>query len=240
MVHSDGSPPRIASAQRLSASQRWASASAAEQIDHPRVLNAFRHHRGGHSPVQGKLQLDIGCSTPFGITEVGISHRGQKARTSGACSTPFGITEVGMGTIGAGTITTDCAQRLSASQRWASDYTHSNPRYPAGVLNAFRHHRGGHNSLTHSKIERNTVLNAFRHHRGGHAGSHRSLKRWTQCSTPFGITEVGIRRTDRRAGGETWVLNAFRHHRGGHGQIHHEPGRSNQCAQRLSASQRWA
>ncbi len=35
------------------------------------------------------------------------------------------------------------------------------------------------------------------------------------CSTPFGITEVGIRRGSRQEPLRN-VLNAFRHHRGGH------------------------
>jgi len=36
------------------------------------------------------------------------------------------------------------------------------------------------------------------------------------CSTPFGITEVGIHHLWPDPFGLT-VLNAFRHHRGGHG-----------------------
>ncbi len=36
------------------------------------VLNAFRHHRGGHSVIQLTYLALTGCSTPFGITEVGI------------------------------------------------------------------------------------------------------------------------------------------------------------------------
>ena len=36
------------------------------------------------------------CSTPFGITEVGIQGGGEAVGGIGACSTPFGITEVGM------------------------------------------------------------------------------------------------------------------------------------------------
>ena len=59
-----------------------------------------------------------------------------------------------------------------------------------------------------------------------------------ECSTPFGITEVGIAATSVVAI-RSRVLNAFRHHRGGHAI-----GATSPCffvrAQRLSASQRWA
>ena len=62
------------------------------------------------------------------------------------------------------------------------------------------------------------VLNAFRHHRGGHStDQRRGLRhdgRW--CSTPFGITEVGIDSARRPWLRCQIVLNAFRHHRGGH------------------------
>jgi len=82
------------------------------------------------------------CSTPFGITEVGIRGRGcSRSRAFSAqrlsasqrwayecrddpdmfneCSTPFGITEVGMARIEALEAEAKSAQRLSASQRWA-------------------------------------------------------------------------------------------------------------------------
>ena len=36
------------------------------------------------------------------------------------------------------------------------------------------------------------------------------------CSTPFGITEVGMLSLPGGAAALTRVLNAFRHHRGGH------------------------
>jgi len=36
------------------------------------------------------------CSTPFGITEVGMPRPDQKPKSHIQCSTPFGITEVGM------------------------------------------------------------------------------------------------------------------------------------------------
>jgi len=36
------------------------------------VLNAFRHHRGGHREAFNQQIKRVACSTPFGITEVGI------------------------------------------------------------------------------------------------------------------------------------------------------------------------
>src|SRR5271157_969836 len=85
------------SAQRLSASQRWAWDSLKVDVGHVNecstpfgitevgivlhadrhpefrhVLNAFRHHRGGHEPGQVDQLFRVQCSTPFGITEVGI------------------------------------------------------------------------------------------------------------------------------------------------------------------------
>src|SRR5208337_3485773 len=86
----------------------------------------------------------------------------------GGCSTPFGITEVGI------------------------DVVQGALRLRVVVLNAFRHHRGGHWGPVDAHLRCSAVLNAFRHHRGGHLSgliilSHHSV-----------------------------VLNAFRHHRGGH------------------------
>src|SRR5271157_5223008 len=106
-------------AQRLSASQRWASGPPPQPVFDPAVLNAFRHHRGGHQQMLADLGPALLCSTPFGITEVGIRktspnhltpnvlnafrhHRGGHQDGDGnpsttiECSTPFGITEVGI------------------------------------------------------------------------------------------------------------------------------------------------
>ena len=63
------------------------------------VLNAFRHHRGGHdAAAERRLVAQVQCSTPFGITEVGIPSQPPDSciDSSAVCSTPFGITEVGM------------------------------------------------------------------------------------------------------------------------------------------------
>ena len=59
------------------------------------------------------------------------------------------------------------------------------------------------------------VLNAFRHHRGRHKPILVIDLRVIECSTPFGITEVGTYWNYFDAARES-VLNAFRHHRGRH------------------------
>ncbi len=155
-------------AQRLSASQRWAS----------------------DMPLSANLGLSR-CSTPFGITEVGIARATLPCERRTLCSTPFGITEVGMWSLMRTDLAALSAQRLSASQRWAcrqernkgADGTCSTPfgitevgiaRASNGategraVLNAFRHHRGGHRHPARCRHKPRRVLNAFRHHRGGH------------------------------------------------------------------------
>jgi len=155
------------------------------------VLNAFRHHRGGHNVDVNGPTIPGRCSTPFGITEVGMRRAAARQERAKGCSTPFGITEVGIAASDFTPRESRRAQRLSASQRWA---------YPARsrrellnmVLNAFRHHRGGHDHCAHGPQRRPVVLNAFRHHRGGHNGSTKERRGSRVCSTPFGITEVGM------------------------------------------------
>ena len=83
-------------AQRLSASQRSAHFSPFEELRVFRVLNAFRHHRGRHNAIPPPaIGFRVGCSTPFGITEVGTGRIGLDRIENIGCSTPFGITEVG-------------------------------------------------------------------------------------------------------------------------------------------------
>ena len=165
------------------------------------------------------------CSTPFGITEVGMpaDRRTRPDTLAGLCSTPFGITEVGI-RIGAIQLLNArvCSTPFGITEvgiRWSRRRAADLSRY-AMVLNAFRHHRGGHRPARmrrRSGSDTPCVLNAFRHHRGGHQRS-RSCEpvALAVCSTPFGITEVGI---------------ADRH------QVVRDRRRR---AQRLSASQRWA
>ena len=230
-------------AQRLSASQRWASSRPSGDVLDRQVLNAFRHHRGGHRRAIGSTRHAIDVLNAF------RHHRGGHRRHAAATDRR-----------------TCGAQRLSASQRWASRPSRSCSSATSLVLNAFRHHRGGHTRVSQvasrvvtgaqrlsasqrwASIEAAgvsrvglrcaqrlsasqrwacsatwrdprpiVVLNAFRHHRGGHARAQpsRSTHQLT-CSTPFGITEVGIALDSRRSRACMTVLNAFRHHRGGH------------------------
>ncbi len=154
------------------------------------------------------------CSTPFGITEVGIVQLDVRGRVRKECSTPFGITEVG--------IPGSCG---------VSD--------GIPVLNAFRHHRGGHSRASTGCGSGVSCSTPFGITEVGIRGTRQGIHRATACSTPFGITEVGIvaaglhREGDRVCStpfgitevgilerghhvGVGGVLNAFRHHRGWH------------------------
>jgi len=208
-------------AQRLSASQRWARPRGRLRRYGPGggmsgVLNAFRHHRGGRA-ARGEVP-----PSRAEVLNAFRHHRGGRttsSRQSGRtrmCSTPFGITEVGATFAGKSNCPTARAQRLSASQRWALG---GNGRLLGQdvVLNAFRHHRGGRAGNQGTAFRPAVVLNAFRHHRGGRARTPCCGACRTRCSTPFGITEVGARRRRRQTRREGSVLNAFRHHRGGRG-----------------------
>ena len=154
------------SAQRLSASQRSAQRGRHQLPTRANVLNAFRHHRGRH------FRVDRSRSLQYRVLNAFRHHRGRHVanqRMSTApigCSTPFGITEVGTWRGQVVRLHLSRAQRLSASQRSA--------RMDSQL-------RGGLFS----------VLNAFRHHRGRHAATSKAREAGKECSTPFGITEVG-------------------------------------------------
>jgi len=155
-------------AQRLSASQRWACLiseatwQAEKECSTPfgiTEVGIVRHRVGSHKRIRAqrlsasqRWAFELAqaprswreCSTPFGITEVGISTSTAWSAAARMCSTPFGITEVGIRRPpGPSLPRYGCAQRLSASQRWAL----ISPESPETCL---------------------------------------------ECSTPFGITEVGI------------------------------------------------
>ena len=163
--------------------------------DHVQVLNAFRHHRGGHAAVPAaEDSRQVWCSTPFGITEVGIRW----------LCVPLLSVKLS-------------AQRLSASQRWASQRRRRSIYTYLLVLNAFRHHRGGHVVVTVPRVAEQfgaQRLSASQRwasqvlrlpcHPVGSAQRLSASQRWASgdldleaqadeaCSTPFGITEVGI------------------------------------------------
>jgi len=203
------------------------------------VLNAFRHHRGGHRFIGSRPDREFRCSTPFGITEVGIDDARFCPPMPTGCSTPFGITEVGIRRGVRSIVVSGCAQRLSASQRWASGPTafvageRQGCSTPFGItevgisLESARWMFGsGAQRLSASqrwacRARENDrapdpVLNAFRHHRGGHPSGGGGPASLDECSTPFGITEVGMGGRARGYSRSHAVLNAFRHHRGGH------------------------
>jgi len=85
-------------AQRLSASQRWASYEGllgfqtSGLCSTPFGITEVGIRRG----FLRRLDSVLLCSTPFGITEVGMPVRLVEMPCGFMCSTPFGITEVGI------------------------------------------------------------------------------------------------------------------------------------------------
>src|SRR5271165_3955325 len=133
------------SAQRLSASLRWAHFGCEVEVisrgpcstpfgitevgtilwgiasdgDNP-CSTPFGITEVGTSGFRCPLGGSPLCSTPFGITEVGTRDQSFASTPRYPCSTPFGITEVGTRRNRSHTrpdLTS--AQRLSASLRWA-------------------------------------------------------------------------------------------------------------------------
>ena len=209
-----------------------------------RVLNALRHHRGRH--VAGGRVPGATLQVLNALRHHRGRHRSQ--RRDRPRSPRSG------------------AQRLTASQR-SAHAVRNGRRPPAGdVLNALRHHRGRHADRSSTVRDGPRVLNALRHHRGRHARPATAVEPASrECSTPFGITEVGTARSRQLDGTDDVVLNAFRHHRGRHAigdgvtraraamvlnALRHHRGRHARgrrsatrpasSAQRLSASQRSA
>ena len=129
-----------------------------------RVLNALRHHGGGHSPRAARSIAAAACSTPYGITAEVTSWR--SSRTTGR---------------------RPGAQRLTASRR-RSPCGGSRSGEPARVLNALRHHGGGHGGGLVWFASARNVLNALRHHGGGHGEVFAEQGNRDKCSTPYGIT----------------------------------------------------
>ena len=135
--------------------------------------------------------------------------------------------------------TSVCAQRLSASQRWADRRRARNPltlvsraqRLSASQRWADLRRDRDDRRLSAQRLSASQRW-AARHPRA-------AASRIDQCSTPFGITEVGGADAAEMSARHA-VLNAFRHHRGGRttGLLWRRVLTS--CAQRLSASQRWA
>ena len=83
-----------------------------------------------------------------------------------------------------------CAQRLSASQRSAPQGRCGDVRVIPGAQRLSASQRSALGARFQG-TPRLTVLNAFRHHRGRHAITRSATLALGECSTPFGITEVG-------------------------------------------------
>jgi len=226
-------------AQRLSASQRWADDRYAQTLSAVTCAQRLSaSQRWADRSSRGTIPDRSMCSTPFGITEVGGSSSDGRRPWPKLCSTPFGITEVG--------------------GRGARARGH----HLLEVLNAFRHHRGGRSTSSYQSPSRSCaqrlsasqrwadwgcdilyarrgVLNAFRHHRGGRLRNISAARGTGECSTPFGITEVGGRQQVGKLLRRQVRSTPFGITEVGGGDY------SGQCfnesrAQRLSASQRWA
>ena len=159
------------------------------------------------------------CSTPFGITEGALPVRGRRMHDrSGAQRLSASQRWARSLARRCDSRTTRCAQRLSASQRWAR-IAGSAIRLAIDVCSTpFGITEVGTTARSRCCSRHADVLNAFRHHRGGHAAGPSSPDGVSRCSTPFGITEVGTSPSRRSGRARLAVLNAFRHHRGGHGR----------------------
>src|SRR6218665_3437185 len=209
-------PPCSASAgggaQRLSASRPGEHLGLEARQQGLAVLNAFRHHGQGNWVSTQRLQLQLQCSTPFGITARGTGSSAGRKMSKLTCSTPFGITARGTTVATAPVDEFTSAQRLSASR----------PGEPWPIR------------ITSSRRPCAQRLSASRPGELLEADSF--FVNMPKCSTPFGITARGttdavkyVYRTDSGAQrlsasrpGERYrvcgpgavcnVLNAFRHH----------------------------
>ena len=132
-------------------------------IDH--VLNAFRHHRLFHTDTGLTATAGRTCSTPFGITDYSTLQQMQDGYIIPLCSTPFGITDYSTVRNCSGRPEGIRAQRLSASQ--------TIPR-PWGVSPGAADRCAQRLSASQT-IPRQEFL--------------QPLARTTTCSTPFGITD---------------------------------------------------
>ena len=189
-------------------------------VDHDHgheVLNAFRHHRGGH-PCRRRLVL----MRELCAQRLSASPKWALGVLAGmplpliTCSTPFGITELGTRKLAFEIVARrQSAQRLSASLRWALVQACSQRSSGRRCSTPF----GITEVVTPSRPANETSAVA--------------------CSTPFGITEVGTHDLVVGTDAASSVLNAFRHHRIGH-TLPTLAVIVLEGAQRLSASPKWA
>ena len=177
----------VLGAQRLTASRRrspWRSAAVEYEVY---VLNALRHHGGGHLDVIELLSQRDGCSTPYGITAE-VTFRSVIAEVGmDVCSTPYGITaEVTVAEKGHH-LPVVGAQRLTASRRrsLARHRGRATRRSSAQRLTASRRRSQVRRVDRQGEL---AVLNALRHHGGGHFPMPGAPSVRRGCSTPYGIT----------------------------------------------------
>ena len=163
----------------------------------PDVLNALRHHGGGHLTSSGK-----GSFSPFGAQRLTASrrrsHSGLRsdARKKDRCSTPYGITAEVTSSMRSRAWLMLGAQRLTASRRRSLSLRKSGLA-GGDVLNALRHHGGGHPKGPRLPLQVQGVLNALRHHGGGHHETRRATARLLSAQRL-----TASRRRSLRAGSE--------------------------------------
>ena len=182
-----------------------------------RVLNAFRHHRGGH--VDGALAIaaDDACAQRLSASQRSTAIAADSRRSpDGDVLNAFRHHRGGHARARRRSDRASGAQRLSASQRWAS--CSAVARHPSACrcaqrLSASQRWAAGRVARVRPPYD---VLNAFRHQEVGIRPGP-SVAASTECSTPFGITEVGMLASWSTGDYARHVLNAFRHHRGRHG-----------------------
>ena len=189
------------SAQRLSASPKWCTAIADRRWRcRQRVLNAFRHHRSGHGFAGRRVRSAMSeCSTPFGITEVVTAAIPRSWTSDVRCSTPFGITEAALRRYDLAAAADCLCSTPFGITEVGTTRSERRPRDLRRVLNAFRHHRSGHTGTTACRSGVGLCaqrLSASQRSAPCARSSDSALER--MCSTPFGITEVGI--TSARVG----------------------------------------
>ena len=124
---------------------------------------------GGMPAIRRATAVSTSSAQRLSASQRGACRRAAMSARSSRCSTPFGITEGGIRSPDRAVWPLDrSAQRLSASQRGACvahDQLDGRSRWcstPFGIT------EGGMTGRSRTETGRRDVLNAFRHHRGGH------------------------------------------------------------------------
>ncbi len=130
------------------------------------VLNALRHHRGRHHQQREVVDVQVVCSTPCGITEVGTPR--PRDRMS-------------------------FRRVLNALRHHRGRHRTAPPHFDDAimVLNALRHHRGRHMVGRGTPVATVSAQRLAASQRSAPPASSPGCGTRRSCSTPCGITEVG-------------------------------------------------